>query len=66
MNNSNKYLELLKKSDINVNLEPVEIQIGFAHVDFANMILIQIEKTLKFVKLITLESDERNKEFKLR
>eukprot|EP00347_Sterkiella_histriomuscorum_P017164 403350423 len=64
MNNSNKEKELFSKSDINLTLEPLEIQVGFTHVDFANMIMIQLDKTLKFVKQITQESDARNKEFK--
>ena len=49
MDSITKEVEQLKRSNINLTVEPVSVKISFQHIDFFNMIGIQVEGTLKYL-----------------
>ena len=36
------------KSEMKIHIDPISIQIGFKHIDFLNIIMMQINNTLSF------------------
>ena len=39
-----------KDSKLNLDIEPIYFRIGFLHIDFANVVMAQVNQTLAFVK----------------
>ena len=58
MDSITKEIEQLKRSNINLTVEPLQVKIRFQHIDFFNMIAIQVEGTLNYLQQLTEKTKE--------
>ena len=56
MNNFRVAQDLTERSDISLTVEPLEIKVGFKHIDFLNMVAVEVQSTLEFVQEMLSEN----------